>query len=78
MVVPVRNGDLHLGQCLDALSRSEHGSFEVIVVDDWSTDNTPQVAQLHNVRTFKRLERWVQAGREISVRNMRTAIFWRL
>jgi glycosyltransferase involved in cell wall biosynthesis len=45
VIVPVRNGRLHLAQCLDALVRSEYPTFEVIVVDDCSTDITPQIAE---------------------------------
>ena len=48
VIVPVKNGGLHLAHCLEALAHCQHPSFEVIVVDDCSTDNTPQVAKLHN------------------------------
>ena len=56
VIVPVRNGSLHLAECLDALARSEHQSFEVIVVDDCSTDDTPQIVKRHAalyVRTLR-------------------------
>jgi glycosyltransferase involved in cell wall biosynthesis len=50
VIVPVRNGRLHLPQCLDALVRSEYSTFEVIVVDDCSTDITPQIAERYKTR----------------------------
>jgi glycosyltransferase involved in cell wall biosynthesis len=52
VIVPVRNGRLHLAQCLDALVRSEYPTFEVIVVDDCSTDAdiTPQIAERYGTR----------------------------
>lgn len=50
VIVPVRNGRLHLALCLDALASSEYPTFEVIVVDDCSTDMTPQIAERYGVR----------------------------
>lgn len=43
VVVPVFNGEFQLSRCLEALRLSEHVDFEVIVVDDCSTDRTPQI-----------------------------------
>ena len=45
VIVPVRNGRLHLARCLEALARSEYADFEVIVVDDCSTDTTPEIVE---------------------------------
>ena len=53
MIVPVRNGSKHLGRCLEALGRSEYAQFEVIVVDDCSTDNTPQIAERYGARYLR-------------------------
>ncbi len=43
VVVPVRNGERTIGRCLGALARSSHPSFEVVVVDDHSTDRTLEI-----------------------------------
>ena len=40
VIIPNRNGEKTIGLCLEALFRSDHDSFEVIVVDDSSTDNS--------------------------------------
>jgi glycosyltransferase involved in cell wall biosynthesis len=45
VIVPVRNGRMHLSRCLEALSRCEYSNFEVLVVDDCSTDNTLGIAK---------------------------------
>jgi len=39
-VVPNRNGAETIGHCLEALYASNHDSFEVVVVDDCSEDNS--------------------------------------
>jgi glycosyltransferase involved in cell wall biosynthesis len=53
VIVPVRNGGKCLGRCLEGLSRSEYRQFEVIVVDDCSTDNTRQIAERYGARCIR-------------------------
>jgi GT2 family glycosyltransferase len=45
VVVPVRNDPRHLRACLESLRASAYRDHEVIVVDDASTDATPDVAR---------------------------------
>ena len=56
-IVPAYNAGEHLGQCLDALLESSHTSYEIIVVDDASTDNTGQIALDKGVTLLKRSRR---------------------
>ena len=45
VIVPVFNGANFLDACLDALFASDYASFEVIVVDDGSTDNSVEISR---------------------------------
>jgi len=45
VIVPARNEELCLGRCLESLVSQNGVSFEVIVVDDGSTDRTHQIAE---------------------------------
>lgn len=56
VVVPVRNDPERLRKCLLSLRGSSHVDHEVIVVDDASTDSTPEVAAELGVRLLQ-LER---------------------
>lgn len=45
VIVPVFNGGNFLHQCLDALFSSDYTDFEVIVVDDGSTDDSAKISR---------------------------------
>ena len=53
VIVPVHNGSGVLLRCLDALTKSDHPNYEVIVVDDCSTDVTQQIAARYDVRCLR-------------------------
>lgn len=46
-ILPTYNGAKYLQQALDALSSQDFENFEVLIVDDCSTDETPGIAQAH-------------------------------
>jgi len=75
VIVPVFNGRLQLPRCLEALRTSEFTDFEVIVVDDCSTDNTPQIVERFRAR-YLRTPRNIGpgGGRNLGVRDARGEI----
>ena len=52
VVVCTHNGGATIAGCLDALSRIEYPDYEVIVVDDGSTDGTASIAAEFDVRVI--------------------------
>jgi glycosyltransferase involved in cell wall biosynthesis len=48
VVIPVHNCRDTVGKCLDSLIRVDHPSYEAIVVDDGSTDDTPQICRSYS------------------------------
>ncbi len=53
VIIPARNCEDQLERCLLCLERSSYKDYEVIVVDDASTDTTPNAAKGENVRLVK-------------------------
>jgi glycosyltransferase involved in cell wall biosynthesis len=45
VIIPARNEEACLGDCLESLVSQSGGAFEIIVVDDHSTDRTREIAQ---------------------------------
>jgi len=44
VIIPARNEEASLGACLQSLLAQEHVDFEIIIVDDHSTDRTHEIA----------------------------------
>ncbi|HEY3173065.1 MAG TPA: glycosyltransferase family 2 protein, partial [Thermoanaerobaculia bacterium] len=61
VIVPVYDNAADLAECLGALVPSAGRETEIIVVDDGSTDDTPNVASQFGVQVL-RLERNSGAG----------------
>lgn len=53
LVIPVHNGEATLDRCLDAVDRSTLEGFEVIVVNDGSTDGTGEILERRSVRVLR-------------------------
>ncbi|HHT9138133.1 MAG TPA: glycosyltransferase family 2 protein [Candidatus Wunengus sp. YC60] len=49
VIIPVHNGENHIEKCLDALIASSYPPFEIIVVDDCSTDDTAKIAKQRRI-----------------------------
>ncbi len=66
IIVPTRNRREVLRRCLDALVKQTYHPYEVIVVDDCSTDDTPrylaEFADAHADMGFKRLRNETHLG----------------
>lgn len=45
MVIPARNEERFIGQCLDSVLAQDHSSLQVLVVDGDSTDGTTQIVR---------------------------------
>jgi len=63
VVVCTYNGSRTIGECLHHLSSLNYPNYEVIVVDDGSTDRTSEIAQGYNVRLIRTENRGLSAAR---------------
>lgn len=52
VIIPAYNSIKFIADCLNALSRSTYQSYEVILVDDGSTDDTAKIAAENGCRVF--------------------------
>lgn len=45
IIIPIYNSDSHIKKCLQSLLQQTYQDFEIIIVDDGSTDNSSRIAQ---------------------------------
>src|SRR5450631_1193388 len=62
--VPTYNGSKYLGNCLDSILSQTFNDFEVLIVDDLSSDNTFDIAMAYAERDkrFKLFQNTVNLG----------------
>jgi len=53
IIIPVHNGSQYLEKCLSSIALSSYRSYEVIVVDDGSTDHSAEIARSYGAIVFK-------------------------
>lgn len=77
VIIPNKNGENTIGLCLEALFLSEHEAFEVIVVDDCSTDNSVLIIDQFPCKLIK-LDHHVGAAeaRNIGARHSRGRVLF--
>ena len=75
IIIPVYNVEAYLADCLDSILAQTFESFEVILVDDGSTDGSPAIAQKYadahseQIRYYRKELRYIQSkGRLFDVR----------
>lgn len=76
VVVPARNAASTLGTCLKALLTQDipPNAYEIIVVDDGSTDSTPDIARQSAVRLLQSEHRGPAAARNLGAKSARAPI----
>ncbi|MTI18202.1 glycosyltransferase [Rhodobacteraceae bacterium RKSG542] len=65
VVIPVKNGEATIASALDSVLIQTHVPAEVIVVDDGSTDSTPQILEAYSDK-YPQVRRVVATGSGIS------------
>jgi GT2 family glycosyltransferase len=68
VVVCSYNGGRTIGECLEGLSRLKYPDFEVVVVDDGSTDATAEIAGGYDVRLISTENRGLSEARNTGMR----------
>ncbi len=76
VVIPCYNQGRYLGDAIASVLRQTYRNFEIVVIDDGSTDNTPEIARMEpRVRCFSQPNQGLSAARNRGIREGRGAFF---
>lgn len=72
VIVPAYNSQKYISECLDSLIKQTFDSYEIIVIDDGSTDNTPLICDEYanknsNMRVFHEENKGVSEARNLGI-----------
>ena len=65
VVICSRNGSLTIRECLEGLMKLRYPNYEIIVINDGSTDATPQIASEFDVRLISTENKGLSAARNL-------------
>jgi glycosyltransferase involved in cell wall biosynthesis len=69
IIIPAYNGDRYIGEAIDSILAQTYNDYEIIVVDDGSTDNTAQVVQQYGkqIQYLSQTNQGVAASRNLGL-----------
>lgn len=75
VIVPVYNSEKYLKKCLDSIMGQTYKDFEVIVVNDGSTDNSSNIIKKYNVKLINQDNSGVSVARNNGIKNSKGEYF---
>lgn len=69
IIVPVFNQGQYLAQALESVLSQTYKSYEILCVDDGSTDNSAQVASSYPVKIIKQVNKGLASARNTGIMN---------
>lgn len=74
IIVPVYNVDAYLKQCIDSILNQKYENFELLLVDDGSTDKSGDICDVYGkrdkrVRVFHKKNGGVSSARNVGLDN---------
>ena len=80
IIVPVYNAAAHLRRCIESILKQTYHSFELLLIDDGSTDNSGEICDQYaktdsRVRSFHKTNGGVSSARNYGLLNIRGGVF---
>lgn len=75
-VIPAKNASPYILETINAIKRQNHDIFEIVVIDDDSTDNTGEIAKNAGCKVFRINESSLSKSRNAGIKNSKGSIIF--
>ena len=74
IIIPVFNGEKYIDRCLQSIRNSSYQEFEIIIIDDGSSDNTLSIikkyeAQDNRIKVISKINGGSASARNVVIQN---------
>lgn len=81
IIIPVYNSEKYIKECINSIVTQKSHNYELIIVDDGSTDNTPTICQQFSkefscVKYFRTPNQGVSGTRNMGIEKSRGSYIW--
>lgn len=81
IIIPVYNVENHLKECLESILSQSYTNYEIILVDDGSTDGSGKICdsyarEYHNIRVYHQKNRGQSVARNLAVEKASGEYLW--
>lgn len=70
IIVPVYNAEKYLKRCIDSILHQDYQNFELLLIDDGSTDSSLQICESYKIKDSRIVVFHKENGGQSSARNM--------
>src|SRR5574344_1036386 len=67
VIIPMRDTEKYIAECLDSIMSQTYPNLEIIVVDDGSTDNSVLIAKSYKVKVIQQKKMGVSVARNTGI-----------
>lgn len=72
IIIPVYNGEKYIKRCVDSIIKQTYNNFEIIIINDWSTDKTQQILWKYtdsHIKLINQENKWLWKTRNVWIKN---------
>ena len=81
IIIPAYNAEKYLKECIDSIITQKDNNYELIIIDDGSTDNTPKICQQYShdfshIHYYRTQNQGVSNARNLGIKKANGSHIW--
>ncbi len=81
LIIPIYNVSQYVRECIDSILNQSFQDFEIILVNDGSTDDSGEICQFYsenheNIKLFSQINKGTASARNVGIQNSKGKFIW--